>query len=129
MAGAFLFLMILLLLCGLNIIGSLLYNIGQFIYIIIADVISASREKHKNENQIVQKTNEQPSMTSKQLLEEYYYKPLADKKKVDNGSNYSNTEEEFYCERCFKKISEDEYETCDGMCEECFDEVNFNNMF
>lgn len=129
MAGVFLFLMILLLICGLDIIGSFLYNIGQFIYIIIADVISESKEKHEDKKLIVQKSDEKPPMTSKQLLEEYYYKPLANKKRVDNDSNYSSTEEEFYCERCFKKISEDEYEMCDGMCEECFDEVNFNNMF
>ena len=33
-------------------------------------------------------------------------------------------EEEFECEICFKKISEEEYEAFDGMCEDCFFDVH-----
>ena len=33
----------------------------------------------------------------------------------------------FCCERCFKEISEEEYELHDGMCEECFDESHYDS--
>ncbi len=36
-------------------------------------------------------------------------------------------EEEFECEMCFKKISEEEYETYDGMCEDCFMNVHIDD--
>lgn len=35
---------------------------------------------------------------------------------------------EYYCERCFKKITEEEFEKYDCMCSECFEEVNSGNM-
>ena len=35
--------------------------------------------------------------------------------------------ETFCCERCFKEISEEEYELHDGMCEECFDESHYDS--
>lgn len=35
--------------------------------------------------------------------------------------------EKFCCERCFKEISEEEYELHDGMCEECFDESHYDS--
>ena len=37
-------------------------------------------------------------------------------------------EESFYCERCFKKISEEEYEMNDGMCEDCYEDVVVNHQ-
>ena len=39
-----------------------------------------------------------------------------------------NYEEEYYCERCFKKISHEEYELNDCMCEDCYTEVYFFHM-
>ena len=43
--------------------------------------------------------------------------------------NYDNSfKEEYYCEMCFKKITEEEYENFDGMCEECFEAENFDNL-
>lgn len=37
-----------------------------------------------------------------------------------------NNEEKFYCERCFKEITEEEYLENDGMCEDCFSDVTLN---
>lgn len=34
--------------------------------------------------------------------------------------------EEYYCERCFKKIEQEECELYDGLCEECHDDVYFD---
>lgn len=34
--------------------------------------------------------------------------------------------EKYECERCFKEITEEEYDLYDGMCEECFDESHFD---
>lgn len=51
-------------------------------------------------------------------------------KKYNNISSYSNydfnTEYEYECERCFKRISEEDYDLYDGMCEECFDETHYD---
>ena len=35
-------------------------------------------------------------------------------------------EERYYCERCFKEISQEEYELYDCMCEECFEEIHYD---
>lgn len=35
-------------------------------------------------------------------------------------------ENEYECERCFRKISEEEFDLYDGMCEECFDETHYD---
>ncbi len=37
-----------------------------------------------------------------------------------------NNEEKFYCERCFKEITEEKYLENDGMCEDCFSDVTLN---
>lgn len=43
--------------------------------------------------------------------------------------DYSDLEEEYYCEVCLKRIPEEEYELHDCMCEECFfEKENYNNM-
>ena len=31
------------------------------------------------------------------------------------------------CERCLKKISYEDYEIYDGMCEECFEEIDLDD--
>ena len=38
-----------------------------------------------------------------------------------------NDLEEYYCERCLKKISYEDYEIYDGMCEECFEEIDLDD--
>ena len=44
-----------------------------------------------------------------------------DNKKDTEKDIYNDIfKEEFECEICFKKISEEEYEAFDGMCEDCF---------
>ncbi len=39
---------------------------------------------------------------------------------------YSEAEEKYECERCFKKISYEEWETYDMMCEDCFMDVHLD---
>ena len=46
----------------------------------------------------------------------------------DTNSDMNILEEGFYCERCFKKISEEEYEMNDGMCEDCYEDVVVNHQ-
>ena len=51
------------------------------------------------------------------------------KEKIKNETKNLDIElpkETLYCERCFKEISEEEYELYDGMCEECFDESHYD---
>ncbi len=47
---------------------------------------------------------------------------------IDNTENdYFKEDDEFECEMCFKKISQEEYELYDCMCEECFMDVHIDN--
>ncbi len=52
---------------------------------------------------------------------------IIDEATDDRENRYINLEEEYECEMCFKKISEEEYELYDGMCEECFMDVHIDN--
>lgn len=47
--------------------------------------------------------------------------------KVWKTDSIEEPKEEIYCERCFKKISEEEYEGNDGMCEDCYEDVMLGN--
>ncbi len=47
--------------------------------------------------------------------------------KTENNNSYI-PKEEYYCERCFKKISEEEYEMNDCMCEDCYEDVVVNHQ-
>lgn len=50
-------------------------------------------------------------------------------KKYNTDTNYDNYfKDEYYCEMCFKKITEEEYDNFDGMCEECFEAETFDHM-
>ena len=50
-------------------------------------------------------------------------------KNYNTDTNYDNYfKDEYYCEMCFKKITEDEYNNFDGMCEECFEAETFDHM-
>ena len=48
-------------------------------------------------------------------------------KKVEKHYSYDEMEKEkFFCERCDKEISQEEYELYDNLCEECFYDVYFD---
>lgn len=50
-------------------------------------------------------------------------------KNYNTDTNYDNYfKDEYYCEMCFKKITEEEYDNFDGMCEECFEAENFDHL-
>lgn len=50
-------------------------------------------------------------------------------KQEDANTELEEDEEEYYCERCNKRISEDEYiENC-GLCEDCDSEVYFGERY
>lgn len=50
------------------------------------------------------------------------------KENNNTNFNYDNFfKEKYHCEMCFKKITDEEYENFDGMCEECFEAENFDN--
>lgn len=40
------------------------------------------------------------------------------------NNNFFSENEEFECEICFKKISKEEYELNDGLCEDCFFDIH-----
>lgn len=44
----------------------------------------------------------------------------------DKSADFNFQEEKHYCERCFKEISQEEYELYDDMCEECFEETHYD---
>ncbi len=46
---------------------------------------------------------------------------------IENNNSFMS-EEEYYCERCFKRISEEEYEMNDCMCEDCYEDVVVNHQ-
>lgn len=46
-------------------------------------------------------------------------------KDEEQNTENEDLEEEFYCERCFEKISQEEYEGNDGMCESCYEDMLF----
>lgn len=56
------------------------------------------------------------------------FKRSADYKKtiIDKSEDSNFPEEKYYCERCFKEISQEEYELYDDMCEECFEETHYD---
>ena len=68
--------------------------------------------------------SEQKAMDKEEINEEEI---ITDE--IDEGSvnQYIDNQEEFECEMCFKKISEEEYELYDGMCEDCFMDVHIDS--
>ena len=51
------------------------------------------------------------------------YKQLKDQ---DKDIDFNFLDEVYSCERCFKRISQEEYELYDDMCEECFEETHYD---
>ena len=47
-------------------------------------------------------------------------------KKENEYIKINSMKEKYYCERCFKEISQEEYELYDDMCEECFEETHYD---
>ena len=87
-------------------------------YIYKEDVIEKENSNNTKTNNTVNtriKTAEEIENSWKEYEKTY---------KTDNYNSttydYSNSEEEYYCEICLKRISEEEYELHDCMCEECF---------
>lgn len=71
-----------------------------------------------NENRVYDKSN--ISITPSELK-------TVDEEIENNENKNIYTEEVYECEMCFKKISEEEYELYDGMCEDCFMDVHIDN--
>lgn len=85
----------------------------------------------EDEQQIETKTDKKVQQITRPKTADEILKEVKEiEKKYNNTSSYSNydfnTEEEYECERCFKKISQEEFELYDGMCEECFDETHYD---
>jgi hypothetical protein len=56
----------------------------------------------------------------------YSYPQYTKNNKMSYNNNKIETEH-FYCERCFKEISEEEYELYDCMCEDCHMDMHIDN--
>lgn len=142
MSGAFLGLLILLCIVGLAIVERLFYYIAQFLYIIILIIIYTFKNK-KNEKKVNNSyknyqsnvitnlpknmdrllTQEEIDVWEKATGRKWIY--VRPKPTQWNTNNFNTEIEKFYCERCFKRISEEEYEMNDCMCESCFTDVNY----
>jgi len=48
--------------------------------------------------------------------------PLKKHKKEENSPPAEDENEKFYCSVCGREIDEEEYESFDGMCWECWDD-------
>lgn len=97
----------ILLFYGFGIIAGIIYYVGQFLYIVISIIIYKSKNKHnKKENKIIKKSYEAYNTNA-----------------INNPTK--NKKQEFYCERCFKVISAEEYELNDCLCEDCFTDINY----
>ena len=44
-------------------------------------------------------------------------------RKIRKTANESEEKEEYHCKVCGRKISKEEYETYDGLCQECWDDM------
>lgn len=88
----------------------ILLFVAVFVYVLRKDrseeVDRIYRQEHCNEVKI--------SENHKQLNDQ------------DEDIDFNFLEEVYYCERCFKRISQEEYELYDDMCEECFEETHYD---
>ena len=62
----------------------------------------------------------------KEIIKEDYIPIIDEKIEANTKNDFMDEEEklEFECERCFKKISFEEYELNDSMCEDCYEDVH-----
>jgi hypothetical protein len=129
MATLFVILLILFL-CAIALAYEIACKIIEYIVLIIAFIITEIKEKNEKKKPKVKysyNSNLPISQSEKNRLIKEYSKPHIKTKTYNNYNNFKSDDEEFFCERCFKKISEDEYEMNDGMCEECYTDVYFND--
>jgi len=122
MGGALGFL-ILLFILGATIIAGILYYIGEFIYIIIL-IIICKYKKRTTKKEPITKEHYKTTQTDIDKIIEKYDSSQSSKTKIEHDY-FISKKEEFYCERCFKRISEKEYELNECMCEDCFTDVNY----
>ncbi len=104
----------------------ILVFIGKFIYIEKKDRTEEILEYYnskKSNNTITTSNNES---ATKEIIENYSTKRPNERLNDYDDERFSNYEEEYECEICFKKISEEEFELYDCMCEECFMEVHID---
>lgn len=84
----------------------------------------------EDEQQIETKTDKKVQQTTRPRTADEILKEVnVIENKYNNTPSYNSygfNTEEYECERCFKKISEEEFELYDGMCEECFDETHYD---
>ena len=79
-------------------------------------------EENKEKSNIKKNTNETVFINNRLINHEQLEFEVA------NDEDENDAEEEFYCERCFKKISEEEYEANDCMCEDCFSDTHMDEF-
>ena len=81
--------------------------------------IEEYKRKRNKENKYIYDKDKNIVRKANEIEKEKYINEA----KNDNNINvkYEN-DDEYYCEYCFKKISKEEYELNDNMCEECYSE-------
>jgi Zn finger protein HypA/HybF involved in hydrogenase expression len=122
--------LLILFLCAIGIAYEIANKILEYIVIIIAVIITEIKEKNeKKKSKVKYSYNSYSpiSQSEKNRLIKEYSKPHIKTKTYNNYNKFKSEDEEFYCERCFKKISEDEYEMNDCMCEDCYTDVHLND--
>ena len=127
MSGLLMIVIIMSFLILIELFFTIINKILDFIVQCIKNFIIKLKSKNKDESTEIKtekvETKFERDMRIQRLINEYS-KPH---KSSSNSNHYDNikiNKEEYYCERCFKKISEEEFELYDCMCEECFEEVN-----
>ena len=128
-----------------NFFGFLLYTI---VYILIAGILPTfvggiilfliigifiidfvyikKKDRTEEINNIIEK-NKIASNKNYNYNTNTYIPPFATEEIEDSDNKDIYTKEEFECEMCFKKISEEEYELYDCMCEDCFMDIHIDN--
>ena len=98
-----------------------LYWILLFIIILLFIAVFISVLK-KDRSEEVERIYRQEYCSKNKIPEKYKQQEINRDKNID----INFPEEKYYCERCFKEISQEEYELYDDMCEECFEETHYD---
>ena len=115
-------------------VGAILLILVIIFYLILFINIKIKNREKNEINSNNQKGNKEIKSEPKKIysseeINNRIKKILENENKEESENNADNIDklfedEEYECERCFKKISEEEYELNDGMCEECNMEVH-----
>ncbi len=98
----------------------------DFVYIKEKDRTEEVEEYYNHIKYIKEKNESRQS--AEELIREYGTIKDMENSKSDTDIDYSKRNEEVYeCEMCFKKISQEEYELYDCMCEDCFMDVHIDD--